>query len=954
MGIQFAVHTYGHHEAMFYVLNGIKMIMDSGFAMLLINTMAIISTGYYSISGWVRANDGLVGHYFLKTVGMLLLVTSLLLPKADILVVDRINGKKELVTNLPYAFVLPVGMLEAVGAGITSIFEQAFSTVSSTPYKDYGLIFGSRLVQESRNWRFSNPELIRNMDKYIERCVVVDAEIGYRFTLEDIARSNDIFGFMTQKAGTFRLVDFMVNQKPSRLNCKQATAQLKHYFKSERDFLNFKYKGTDYSIAGSRGVPVNINAQANTMLMKNLEVAYGSTLGVNGSASDIITQLMFINSLYDYANNADTYGYTRADQLQKSNWQISGELAKEYLPLLLNIMKALIYASFIFMVPLMILAGGMQRYLKYCAVVFSLQIWPALNSILNLFIELYSKTKGTNITGGNLSIVSFNSGHDAIDTIVLVASGLQLSIPFLSYAIVQGGVASFVHLASNIQGASQNAASVAAGEVTTGNRSFDNINQDNMSLGNKSGFKTDFNQSHQEGAMQIQRADGSILKSFADGSNAITSGAGVNLSSGSRGLFMENAKQSSLSEGYQGSLMSMQGMEQHYNESKTAAISSTTDRVSHLAQKQAAGETLNFDMSSEEDRAMQQAVNNTVALHDRDNYSWNQAASASVNTYVEGKAGLGVSVGAKADAGVSVENASNQILEKENGLSRENNTNHRLNTLMRAGSNEHYTKDDSIDQSLSQGTKASYEQMQSYGQALSQKREEVETYNMAIQSVANKGATDRTDMTHAVENQVMKEYGVSREQAHTMVETGDSRANQVWNNMVQDATSKELQQVRASRQLVDNNAAQNSHNFHNEHSGKVNNQGQIELQQKAANEGLDANIMKAKIQGSHDTISTKKEDMTQNATNQIKSVKHHNTTLERGMNNKVGQYEKDRIGQGWTSDKVGKFTNALTLGKAGSNIGGPNSTQKAQEYLKGESKAPQIPNVKTSKNSGDK
>ena len=953
MGIQFAVHTYGHHEAMFYVLNGIKMIMDSGFAMLLINTMAIISTGYYSISGWIRANDGLVGHYFLKTVGMLLLVTSLLLPKADILVVDRINGKKELVTNLPYAFVLPVGMLEAVGAGITSIFEQAFSTVSSTPYKDYGLIFGSRLVQESRNWRFSNPELIRNMDKYIERCVVVDAEIGYRFTIEDIARSNDIFGFMTQKAGTFRLVDFMVNQKPSRLNCKQATAQLKHYFKSERDFLNFKYKGTDYSIAGSRGVPVNINEQANTMLMKNLEVAYGSTLGVNGSASDIITQLMFINSLYDYANNADTYGYTRADQLQKSNWQISGELAKEYLPLLLNIMKALIYASFIFMVPLMILAGGMQRYLKYCAVVFSLQIWPALNSILNLFIELYSKTKGTNITGGNLSIVSFNSGHDAIDTIVLVASGLQLSIPFLSYAIVQDGVASFVHLASNIQGASQNAASVAAGEVTTGNRSFDNINQDNMSLGNKSGFKTDFNQSYQEGAMQVQRADGSILKSFADGSNAITSGAGVNLSSGSRGLFMENAKQSSLSEGYQGSLMSMQGMEQHYNQSKTAAISSTTDRVSHLAQKQAAGETLNFDMSSEEDRAMQQAVNNTVALHDKDGHSWRQAASASVNTYVEGKAGFGVSVGAKADAGVSAENASNQLMEKDTGVTRENNTNHRLNTLMRAGSNEHYTKDDSIDQSLSQGTKASYEQMQSYGQSLSQKREEVETYNMAIQSVANKGATDRTDMTHAVENQVMKDYGVSREQAHTMVETGDSRANKVWNNMVQDATSKELQQVRASRQLVDNNAAQNSHNFHNEHSGKVNNQGQIELQQKAANEGLDANIMKAKIQGSHDTISTKKEDMTQNATNQIKSVEHHNTTLERGMNNKVDQYEKDRIGQGKVAQGISTITDNIPFTNLG-RIGGPNSTQKAQEYLKGESKAPQIPNVKTSKNSGDK
>ena len=111
--------------------------------------------------------------------------------------------------------------------------------------------------------------------------------------------------------------------------------------------------------------------------------------------------------------------------------------------------------------------------------------------------------------------------------------------------------------------------------------------------------------------------------------------------------------------------------------------------------------------------------------------------------------------------------------------------------------------------------------------------------------------------------------------------------------------------------------------------------------------------MVSKIQGSNDTISTKKEDMTQNATNQIKSVEHHNTTLERGMNNKVDQYEKDRIGQGVvakTGSAILESIPATNLGR----IGGSNSMQKAQEYLKGESKAPQLPNVKTFKNSGNK
>ena len=61
-------------------------------------------------------------------------------------------------------------------AGITSLFEQAFAPVGSAPYKDYGMIFGQRIVQEAKNWRISNPEFIRNMDVFLERCGVLEAQ----------------------------------------------------------------------------------------------------------------------------------------------------------------------------------------------------------------------------------------------------------------------------------------------------------------------------------------------------------------------------------------------------------------------------------------------------------------------------------------------------------------------------------------------------------------------------------------------------------------------------------------------------------------------------------------------------------------------------------------------------------------------------------------------------------
>ena len=900
MGIQFAVHTYGHFEAMFYVLNGIKMIMNSGFMDSMIKLMALVTTGYYSIRGIAAAAQGGTGHYFLKTTGMLILITSLLLPKADMLVIDRISGKKEIVSGLPYAFVLPVGILEAMGAGITSLFEQAFSTVSSMPYKDYGLIFGQRLVQESRNWRIGNPEFARNMNTFIKRCIVLEAMIGSRFTPDDVFDSTDIFRLVTERAGTFRQVDFRVDGKFERINCKEAGALLKTYLPTEVEFLKFKYKGSEFSLAGGSG-----GMGMQQLLTRNIEAGYATSFGIKDqSAADIIRQNLMINAIKDWGNTNDLYGYTRADDLQKSNWKIAGELAKEYLPLLLNIMKALIYASFIFMLPMMILSGGMSRYLKYCTVVFSLQIWPALNAVLNLFIELYSGVRGAMATDGHITFTNFNSGHDSVDTIVLVASGLQMAIPALSYAIVQGGVDGFIHLAGNIQSASNSAASVAAGEVTSGNRSFDNITQDTASIGNKSGFKTDFNQSYQEGATQVQTADGSILRTFANGQSGMSSGAGVNLSSGSRSLMLESGKASNLTEAYTQGLSSIKGLEQHFQQAETSTIKDTTDRVAHLAQRQAAGKSTNIDTSTEEGRNMQHAINNTIALHDKKGHGWTQAAKATVIAYADGSINtpsamplFKASAGVRTDGSASTENNSNQSLDKENSTRTENSAGYNINSLVKAASNKSYTTDDSIDQTLANSTAASHEKMQNYGSALSQRREEVENYNAALQATQHKAATDRRDMTHEVEDRVMKQLGVSREAAHEMVQTADPRAEKIWNSIVEAETAKEIAQVKASKQHIEDKSAQDAILFKNEHSGKVNNQGLLDLQKEAAKDGLDANLMNTKIQGTKGDINNKQTEMTENANNQIHSIEHHNKVMEQEMNDKIKEYEKAEISQ---------------------------------------------------------
>lgn len=855
MGIQFAIHTYGYSDAMFFVVNGIRMIMDSEFTEAMIKLVAMIATSYYAIAGMARAAQGGVGHYFFKTIGMVIVVNVLLMPKADILIIDRVTKKPERVSNLPYAFVLPVGILEAIGAGITSLFEQAFAPVSSAPYKDYGLIFGQRIVQEAKDWKIMNPEFSRNMDEFISRCIVLEAMIGSRFTPADVASSNDLFTLATTNAGTFRKVNFVISKSQTSLTCKEAGNVLKDYFKNEMGFINFKYKDRDFSLAGTGllGIPIADPSRLNTILARNIEIGYHKNFGVSEKAEDIVRQNMMINALKGFNNKIDLYGYTRAQSLQNSNWAVNGELAKEYLPLLLNIIKALIYASFIFIVPLMILGGGMDKYLKYCVVIFSLQIWPALNSVLNLFIELYSRMRGIGITNGVITAANFNMAHQAIDTIVFVASSLQMSIPFLSFAIVQGGVSSFVHLAGSLQSASSSAASTASQEMESGNRSFDSISLGSQSVDNKSGFKTDWNQSYMEGAQQHQTASGGIHKNFQDGSSALNTGGGINASTGGRRFSLDSSTQAGYQKSLASTLDSIKSDETNYNNAKSSGVNAVNDLVTELSQREMAGETFNYEAMGEEGKALQHAVSQTKEHFESKDKTHTKDAGATLgfNAGVKSESpkvfATNATGGASGDVLFGRRNSTNKVHGQSIKANDSNDAQELNSNLVRAAQNKSWMKDNNINTSFAERTTSSFDQMQSYQDSIARKKDEVESFRSAIEYSKNNGSSDSRDMYHEVEQKVMDDYGVNRETAHSMIEKYDPRVDRIWDGMVKENMGNIIQKVAGGKLHVEQHAESNHTTFAAIHSNKVNKEANDNLVKQASKQGLDIQLMKQEI-----------------------------------------------------------------------------------------------------------
>ncbi len=925
MEIDLTIHTYGHFLSMFYILNGIALIMNSSFTDSLIKLMITATMAYHGFRMAYAGADGGSRQELARIMSMSVIVGALIIPKADIDIEDRVTGQKETVSNLPVAFAIPVGVLEAFGGAITSGFEQAFTPVGSSSFKDYGMIFGARLVNESRNWRIANPEFAGNMDAFLKRCVVLESMIGTRFSPQDIIDSDNILELVSKMAGTFRKVDFRLGKKTQRYNCKEAADQLQGYVSGELNALSKRYLNSDFGQAGGKHLSRGGSSSSsilNNQLKNNIELAYKGSLGVDIPAEQIIHQTMMINAIHDYNNKSDLYGYSRAANNQESSWMLGGALASEYLPILLSVIKGLIYASFIFLVPLMIIAGGMQRYLNYLIVVVSLQLWPALNAVLNLFVELYTGVLGSSVTGRILTYATFNQSHLAIDKIVTVASGLQWTLPLLSMAIARGGAHAFINLASNIGSTSMSAASMAASEVTSGARNFDNVAIGNMQRAQQMAHKTDYNSSYAAGASTYQHMDGMMERVTASGETILASGAGQTASTGTVHFVADEGRVNQLHEGFNQSQSLVESDQVAYNSSRNSTLSNMASKVSQLAQREAAGHTHNYEAMGEQGKSLQQAVNYAKELHDQNNYGWAQASSASVKAYTDAGGsvpipGVKLEGGVRAEGGIEASNTSNQSLSHDERVLTANDASKNFNNMARAASNENWMKENSVDSSYAKDIRASYEQMQSIGRNLSMHKEQAASYSNAINSLDNFGGSSSQDMYHLVEQRLMNDHNISQQDAHKMIENHDVRATRAWNNIVDEKIADFGIPINNMKEAITGDAANNQmQNFENTHTHKINEQPTEYVNRMALENGLDETKIQNKIADQGNNLQEKGNQMRSENNVQHSSVEWHNKTLKNGLEQRADKYEKNRL--------------STTIG-----VGGPDQAQRLKENYQG-------------------
>lgn len=226
-----------------------------------------------------------------------------------------------------------------------------------------------------------------------------------------------------------------------------------------------------------------------------------------------------------------SFAVTRAEQQQKTAYAITGQLAARWLPIMKNVFEALFYGAFLFIFLAALLPAGVGILKTYLMSLFWLQTWAPLYAVLNLLMNIDAKMDSlaaASLQGGYALTLATASGIEQVNSDTAVLAGyLSMSIPFIAFGIIKGGVSTFTHLAGYIGGVSQASATQASEEASTGNINLGNTSMSNHSLANTSGFKHDTNAEFRTGAMTYQTASGASITTTSGGEQSIVSGAAI-------------------------------------------------------------------------------------------------------------------------------------------------------------------------------------------------------------------------------------------------------------------------------------------------------------------------------------------------------------------------------------------------------------------------------------------
>ncbi|MBY0281001.1 MAG: conjugal transfer protein TraG N-terminal domain-containing protein [Alphaproteobacteria bacterium] len=707
--MDYAITTYGGGEVLEGLFNAIAVCLNSTngtlftplvrFGLLLGGFMGLVYAFWGDQLGFVK--NWLIPFYLILNV--------LFVPQTSVWILDPVNHTHKKIDHVPWGLGAFAGMVSNIGKVLTEKVEMVFSLPDDLRYQKTGHMFASHLIQQSKMFRITNEDAADNMRSFVNQCVVYDAMIGRKYTIEDLRHSDDIWNLVSTSASPVRAFVYREPHDPGSapnraeiITCREGVTKLNRLWGIEVN--------RTATVFGTKIFGKSSFLNPKLELFKHLPLAHNYLTNSAKSAEQILKQQMMIHSVVDgieqksiELGNAPNFATRRAYLQQRTTYETLGNLAAESLPVMKNVIEALAYAAFIFILPLALLPMGWKVIGQWGGLILWVQMWAPLYAVLNFIMTVSSKSKSlAAVVVSNENGVTIASSVGLINAnadMAAMAGYLAMSIPFISWALVKGGAGAFVQLATHLGSVTQGVAGTAANEQATGNYSFGNVSQGNIQAYNTSALQHNTSPSYQAG--QFRQIDGRTdMVTTAEGQH-ILNVANSNLP---MSLNFAETQSGQISERASKALTASQQKMEASSRHQAEAYREVFDFATHQAHQQQLGKGLsygettssNIQASLFKQRAEQFAKDNNISVQE----------SASLLAGVSAGVNFGF-VGMKGEGSLSSQSSKGEMLRRAEDFVEQNQLQETLSKAVQGMKEERFHNSDEEGRRLAENITAS-------------------------------------------------------------------------------------------------------------------------------------------------------------------------------------------------------------------------------------------------------
>lgn len=833
MTTHLSVVVYGNGDMYRELFNAIAASMSTSSYHYLID-MVILLTGtwaivHFSIERSFKSLVRWLGLYYLAFF-------ICFYPKATVHVIDRINpGSGYTIDNVPIGLAWSANLTSVIGDGLTQILESTFSLPDDLHYAKTGMVMSARLAEASTQFQVTDPTFNQSLQSYVTQCIFYDLLLN-KYSWNELLNTPDIWNFTNQYASPARSFMHYKIGGAEIITCKNGATMMANDWKAAINDATTHY--------ANRLFPQAKDAKAT--LLSYLPISYRFLSNVSASGQEIITQNLMLNAFQNgilkmgASTNSPAalaaYSFTKAQEQKRLNQETIGDMAAYWLPIMRNVLTAILYGAFVITWLLILFPFGTQILKHYLGTLIWLQLWAPLYAILNLFITYYGQHVCKGIAGNlnNLTLLNQAGFAQANADVSSLAGYISISVPFIAGGIMKGLMSTFNQVSQYMGGVTQNTASSGAAEAVSGNVSLGNMNYSNQSAFNTSANHFDTSARVNSGMYSTQTAGGSTLSMTADGTQimnnqgAISSlGTSVNLADTLKASYMqqaEHAESTAINHAQAIVNTSNSGMRNLFDLSK------------HQAHSVANGESWAVSNNAQTSHAMSEIHRLTDKFAHDHNMSYDEAASVLGSAYSNSSANLGIdtkgsaigraiSMTTGAHAGLnnaegyrhdathsdSTRNANNYAAAED--YIRDTNLAHNVDIAKRAVQDHSYRTGDDAGSRQVESMAASFDQAQSARHEMLSSLQQAENFRQNASYVQEKAASINSNASQVVFESLQKQ-GMSAGEIENMMthhpEEAQHRAKQAIQSYANSLASHWEHHLPASGEAIHHAAEQHN------------------------------------------------------------------------------------------------------------------------------------------------